>query len=171
MPRHPRHPWKGAFISLLFTLVVTLWLGGTLSACGSALRPGVADQGTPTPPVGTATPPVGTATPPVGTAQGTLHGTVVTGPTCPVERAEDPCPPKPVPGREVKIASPAGRVVATVTTDGQGHFQVVLAPGNYTVFVVGTAQALGSGRAATVQATVRAGQTTSVTIALDTGIR
>ena len=167
MPRHPRHPWKGAFISLLFTLVVTLWLGGTLSACGSALRPGVADQGN----QGTPTPLVGTATPPVAIAQGTLHGTVVAGPTCPVERAEDPCPPKPVPGREVKIASPAGRVVATVTTDGQGHFQVVLAPGNYTVFVVGTAQALGSGRAGLVQATVRAGQTTAVTIALDTGIR
>jgi Carboxypeptidase regulatory-like domain len=153
MPRHPRHPWKGSFIGLL----LTLWLGGTLSACGSALRPGAAGQGTPTPPV--------------GIAQGMLHGTVVAGPTCPVERAEDPCPPKPVPGREVKITSPAGKVVAMVTTDGQGHFQVVLAPGNYTVFVVGTAQALGSGRAATVQATVRAGLTTAVTIALDTGIR
>jgi hypothetical protein len=164
MPRHPRHLWKGAFISLLFTLVLTLWLGGTLSACGSALRPGVADQG---PPASLE----GTSAPAVGTAQGTLHGTVVTGPTCPVERAEDPCPPKPVPGREVKIASPAGRVVATVTTDGQGHFQVVLAPGNYIVFVVGTAQALGSGRAATVQATVRARQTTAVTISLDSGIR
>jgi Carboxypeptidase regulatory-like domain len=164
MPRHPRHPRKGAFISLLFTLVLTLWLGGTLSACGSALRPGAADQSTPTPPAGT-------ATPPVGTAQGTLHGTVVAGPTCPVERAEDPCPPKPVPGREVEITSPAGEVVATVTTDGQGHFQVVLAPGTYTVFVVGTAGALGSGRAGRVQATVRAGQTTAVTIALDTGIR
>ena len=164
MPRHPRHPWKGAFISLLFTLVVTLWLGGTLSACGSALRPGVADQGAPASLEGT-------PAPAVAIARGTLHGTVVAGPTCPVERAEDPCPPKPVPGREVKIASQAGKVVATVTTDGQGHFQVVLAPGNYTVFVVGTAQALGSGRAATVQATVRARQTTSVTIALDTGIR
>src|SRR5258706_12471624 len=87
MPRHPRYPRKGAFISLLFTLFLTLWLGGTLSACGSALRPGAADQGTPASPV--------------GTAQGTLHGTVVAGPTCPVERAEDPCPPKPVPGREV----------------------------------------------------------------------
>jgi hypothetical protein len=164
MPRHPRHPRKGTFISLLCTLALTLWLGGTLSACGAALRPGAVDQGTPASLVGT-------ATPPVGTSQGTLHGTVVAGPTCPVERAEDPCPPKPVPGREVEIASPAGKVVATVTTDGQGHFQVVLAPGNYSVFVVGTAQALGSGRAATVQATVRAGQTTAVTIALDTGIR
>ncbi len=171
MPRHPRHPRKGAFISLLLTLFLTLWLGGTLSACGSALRPGAADQGTPASPVGTATSPVGTATSPVGTAQGTLHGTVVAGPTCPVERAEDPCPPKPVPGREVVITSPAGKVVATVTTDGQGHFQAVLAPGNYTVFVVGTAGALGSGRAGRVQATVHAGQTTSVTIALDTGIR
>jgi len=149
---------------LLFRLFLTLWLGGTLSACGSALRPGVADQGAPASLEGT-------PAPAVGTAQGTLHGTVVAGPTCPVERAEDPCPPKPVPGRAVVIASPAGKVVATVTTDGQGHFQVLLAPGNYTVFVVGTAQALGSGRAATVQATVRAGQTTAVTITLDTGIR
>jgi hypothetical protein len=71
----------------------------------------------------------------------------------------------------VVIASPAGKVVATVTTDGQGHFQVVLAPGTYTVFVMGTAGALGSGREGLVQATVRAGQTTAVTIALDTGIR
>src|SRR5260221_8395505 len=101
MPRHLRHPRKSAFISLLFTLVVTLWLGGTLSACGSALRPGTVDQGTPTPPVGT-------ATPPVGTAQGTLHGTVVAGPTCPVEPAEGPWPPKPVPARGVAIAPPDG---------------------------------------------------------------
>ncbi len=125
MPRHPCHPRKGAFSGLLRTLFLMLWLGGTLAACGSALRPGAADQGN----QGTPTPLVGTATPPVAIAQGTLHGTVVAGPTCPVERAEDPCPPKPVPGRAVVIASPAGKVVATVTTDGQGHFQVLLAPG------------------------------------------
>ncbi len=171
MPRHPRHPRKSAFSGLLLLLVLSLWLGGTLSACGSVLRPGAADQGTPASLANTPALLVGTATPPVGIAQGTLHGTVVAGPTCPVERAEDPCPPKPVPGREVEIASPAGKVVATETTDGQGHFQVVLAPGNYTVFVVGTTKALGSGRSATAQATVRAGLTTSVTLVLDTGIR
>src|SRR5258708_10164547 len=60
MPRHPRHPRKGAFISLLFTLVLTLWLGGTLSAFGSARRPRGDDHRTAASLLGTGTPPVGT---------------------------------------------------------------------------------------------------------------
>src|SRR5260370_21742296 len=70
MPRHLRHPRKSAFISLLFTLVVTLWLGGTLSACGSPLPPRPVDQGTPASPAAT-------ATPPGATAHGPLHSTVL----------------------------------------------------------------------------------------------
>ena len=79
----------------------------------------------------------GTTTPGTGTSgtQGTLAGDVVAGPTCPVERAEDPCPPKAVPNREVEILGANNAVVATAMTDSKGHFSVALAPGSYTVSV------------------------------------
>src|SRR5260221_11112258 len=73
MPRHPRHPRKSAFSGLLLLLVLSLWLGGTLSACGSVLRPGAADQGTPASPANTPGLLLGARTPPVRIAQATLH--------------------------------------------------------------------------------------------------
>ena len=61
----------------------------------------------------------GTTTPGAGMSgtQGTLAGDVVAGPTCPVERAEDPCPPKAVPNREVEILGANNAVVTTAMTD------------------------------------------------------
>jgi hypothetical protein len=63
----------------------------------------------------------GTSTPGAGASgtQGTLAGDVVAGPTCPVERAEDPCQPKAVPNREVQILGANSAVVATAMTDGK----------------------------------------------------
>src|SRR5262249_34067750 len=103
------HPWTHYLMSLLLILCI----GCTIAACGSTVVPG-------------------------GANQGTLSGDVVAGPTCPVASSEHPCPPKPVPGKEVVIASPTGQKVATATTDAQGHFEVVLTPGDYTVSVAGS---------------------------------
>jgi hypothetical protein len=103
--------------------------------------------------------------------EGTLMGTVVAGPTCPVERAENPCPPKPVPNREVRIETTGGTLAATVTTDGQGRFTVALAPGSYVVRVTMAPGLIGMRQTQVPRVQIVAGQTVHVQIELDTGIR
>lgn len=115
----------------------------------------------------------GTSTPGAGMSgtQGTLAGDVVAGPTCPSERAEDPCPPKAVPNREVQIVGANSAVVATAMTDSKGHFSVALAPGAYTVTVPMKQGQIGMRQTSDVKANVTTGQVTTVKIMLDTGIR
>ena len=106
-----------------------------------------------------------------GAGQGTLVGDVSAGPTCPVQSTDHPCPPKPVPNARVTIETPSGSaVVATATTDAQGHFSVSLTPGDYRVRIEpGNGSLPRQDQPQSV--TIRAGQTTSVKIELDTGIR
>ena len=113
----------------------------------------------------------GTGTPGMSGTQGMLAGDVVAGPTCPVERAEDPCPPQAVPNREVQILGANNSVVAKVTTDGKGRFTVALAPGTYTVTVPIQQGQIGMRQVSDVKVTITAGQTATVKIELDTGIR
>jgi hypothetical protein len=103
--------------------------------------------------------------------QGTLFGTVIASPTCPVERASDPCAPKRVAHRAVRIETPSGALVTTVTTDGQGQFSATLVPGTYVVRVTIVPGQLGMRQITPGRVTVVAGQTTSLTLTLDTGIR
>jgi hypothetical protein len=103
--------------------------------------------------------------------QGTLAGDVVASPTCPVQQAENPCPPKPVADRQVMIETPSGAVAAKAMTDAQGHFRVTLAPGAYTVKVAIVPGLVGMRQDTPANVTVVDGRTTSVTITLDTGIR
>ena len=116
---------------------------------------------------------LGTSTPgaEASSTQGTLAGNVVAGPTCPVERAEDPCPPKAVPNRAVEILGTNGAVVTTATTDSKGHFSVALTPGTYTVTVPIQQGQIGMRQESNITASVIAGQVTTVKIMLDTGIR
>jgi hypothetical protein len=110
---------------------------------------------------------VGTSTGP----QGTVQGKVVASPACPVERADQPCQPTPVPGRSVSITTPGGTVAATVTTDAQGQFAATLAPGAYVVKVAIITGKPGLRQLTPGDVTVVAGKTTLITITLDTGIR
>jgi hypothetical protein len=102
--------------------------------------------------------------------QGTLSGTVVAGPTCPVERADQPCPPRPVPNRQVMIETASGTVVTRATTDQNGHFLVTLAPGTYEVRVPPGTSPFPIQRERQA-VTIVAGQTVQIQIELDTGIR
>lgn len=115
--------------------------------------------------------------------QGVISGVVKAGPTCGVEPAGSPaaCAPKPVPGRVVNIIAatstatpqqtPTGPIVASATTDAQGHFSVSVPPGDYLVVVASSGSGFSMRQINTVQVTVAAGQTVDVTIELDTGIR
>jgi hypothetical protein len=107
---------------------------------------------------------------PAPAATGILIGKVVAGPTCPVQTAEQPCPPRPVPNRLVLIETPGGTIVMRVTTDQQGQFRVTLAPGTYRVLVPQDGNVFPIQRTPQ-QATVVAGQSMTVLVELDTGIR
>jgi hypothetical protein len=104
-------------------------------------------------------------------ALGTIAGEVVAGPTCPVATVENPCPPKPVPDRKVLLLTPGGVLVTTTMTDANGRFAVRLAPGSYTVHVEAGPGMLGLDQVTPGNVTVHAGQTTTMQIELDTGIR
>lgn len=66
------------------------------------------------------------------TGTGTVSGTVLAGPTCPVERPDDPtCLPVAVAGRVDFVQN--DEVVASQVIDTTGHYRLNLAPGSYTV--------------------------------------
>ncbi|HEV2239014.1 MAG TPA: carboxypeptidase-like regulatory domain-containing protein [Ktedonobacterales bacterium] len=104
-------------------------------------------------------------------APGTLTGDVVAGPTCPVEQINNPCPPKIITNREVKILTTGGQVATTTTTDAQGHFSVSLAPGAYVVQVTIVAGQPGMRQTTPGDVTVASGKPSYIKIELDTGIR
>jgi hypothetical protein len=109
-----------------------------------------------------------TTTTPAPAPAGTgAYGYVTAGPTCPVERAGQPCPPAPVTAH-VQAQDPSGRTVAATDTDSHGRYQLVLPPGPYTLTAT-----TGSTypRCPPVQVTVRAGTATRADISCDTGIR
>ena len=69
-----------------------------------------------------------------------IIGSVLLGPQCPVEVAEEPCDDKPAAGVTVILSEPlpgeayaAGPEVARTTTDAAGHFLVEVAAGDYVV--------------------------------------
>ena len=71
---------------------------------------------------------------PVASPTGGISGIALAGPTCPVERPDDPaCAPRPVAGATILIRDAAGADIATVVTDAAGRFAVALPPGIYTV--------------------------------------
>jgi hypothetical protein len=108
---------------------------------------------------------VGTSSSTASTA--TLTGYVTAGPTCPVERADHPCPPTPV-AATVQAQSASGRVVASAHTDRNGRYLLRLRVGSYTVVAL-TAKMLP--RCSPVKVTVWANRTTRAIISCDTGIR
>jgi hypothetical protein len=102
---------------------------------------------------------------------GTLVVHVEASPTCPVERVDHPCPPLLIAHRRVTIETPSGAAAATATTNAQGQFSVSLAPGAYVVRVAIVAGMPGLRQVTPGQVAVVAGETTAITIELDTGIR
>jgi hypothetical protein len=104
---------------------------------------------------------------------GTLEIEVVAGPVCPVEQdPPDPnCEPRAVDGARILVQPGDGRdiVVGEATTDADGHATIELSPGDYIVIGVGVEGLMGLPEPATV--TVESGESVTVTLAYDTGIR
>ena len=106
------------------------------------------------------------ASAPAGTG---IQGVVESGPTCPVERINSPCPPHPL-AATIVVRDAGGHEVARTHSGADGHFKLEVAPGTYTV--VGLT--IGSRmlpRPIPTTATVTAGSYTTVTVEYDSGIR
>jgi len=96
-----------------------------------------------------------------------LYGTVTAGPTCPVERPDHPCPPRPV-AATIEVRRPDGTTAAATRSDAAGAFRIAVAPGSYTVIVV-TGGVLP--RCPRTPVNVSPSASTKVDISCDTGIR
>jgi hypothetical protein len=97
-----------------------------------------------------------------------ISGSVMAGPTCPVERVGQPCPPAPVHGRVVaKGADEVQAADATIQADG--HYAFTIPPGRYTFSVKVTGGIFP--RCPTQSVTVRPGAPARVDINCDSGIR
>jgi hypothetical protein len=100
---------------------------------------------------------------------GSVHGTVVRGPTCPVESVQSPCPDDPVDGVEIQ-AIRGDTVLATAVSGPDGAFTMDLDPGSYLLQAV--IEPGGPGMSARPsRVTVREGAVSEVTVLVDTGIR
>jgi hypothetical protein len=98
-----------------------------------------------------------------------IRGTVLLGPTCPVETVESPCPDRPLGDVEIRVLR-GGDVVATVRSDGEGRFAVALDPGRYEVQAV--VEEGGPGMSAKpVDVLVKNGVFNEVNVPVDSGIR
>lgn len=111
--------------------------------------------------------PGGTASPTAPSSG--IEGRTVAGPTCPVERAESPCPPKVVPGATVVAIDRATGRSWRAASDAEGTFRLALAPGTYLVHGEWTSAPSKVTQPLTVQ--VRPGEFTPVVVGFDTGIR
>jgi hypothetical protein len=98
-----------------------------------------------------------------------IRGTVLLGPTCPVETLESPCPDRPLADVEIRVLRRSD-VVATVRSDGEGRFAVALDPGRYEVQAV--VEEGGPGMSAKpVDVVVTKGVFNDVNVPVDSGIR
>ncbi|MDH4075884.1 MAG: carboxypeptidase-like regulatory domain-containing protein [Acidimicrobiia bacterium] len=124
-----------------------------------------------TPPSTSSTPstsPVNTATTGGGAAGQRLAGTVTASPTCPVERADQPCAPRPVANAHIEAFDRSEHLVTSIDTDDEGRFALTLAPGRY-VLTASSGAVFPSCPPLTVD--VPTSGTARADIACDTGIR
>ena len=101
-----------------------------------------------------------------------IKGTVLLGPTCPVESspgANDPVPCVTSYAATLVVLDDEGVKVATITTGDDGKFQVDLAPGDYVVTPENGTDTYPIAQPQSV--TVASGVYTDIEVNYDTGIR
>jgi hypothetical protein len=98
-----------------------------------------------------------------------IQGLVQSGPTCPVERINSPCPPHPL-AATVVVRNGAGAEVTRFNSGADGRFKVDLQPGTYSL----TGLTIGSSplpRPIPTSVTVTQGTYAAVNVEYDSGIR
>jgi hypothetical protein len=96
-----------------------------------------------------------------------IEGQVLIGPMCPVAQQGQSCPDQPYQA-SLTVNSPSGGVIMAFQTDGQGHFRIPLAPGEY---ILHPGSPNGLPFAADQMIAVGTGQYTQVIVNYDSGIR
>jgi Carboxypeptidase regulatory-like domain len=100
---------------------------------------------------------------------GTIRGSVLLAPTCPMETTESPCPGRPLAGVPVRVADADGNVRASTVSDDDGAFTVDVAPGSYLLTVSIEEDPARSVKP--VRVVVRAGEVVHADVVVDSGIR
>lgn len=114
-----------------------------------------------------------TSTTPAPHGSGQVAGTALFGPVCPVEHIPpDPaCAPRPGAVR-VTLVRANGSVAASGDAGADGRFNITVAPGTYTVQAATAQPTPGRGCSASpATVMVKPGQTSTVAVSCDTGIR
>lgn len=96
-----------------------------------------------------------------------IEGQVLIGQTCPAAQLGQGCPAQPYPAT-LTVNSPNGGMIIQFQTDGQGHFRVPLAPGEY---ILHPESPNGLPFAADQMINVGTGQYTQITVNYDNGVR
>lgn len=100
---------------------------------------------------------------------GTIRGSVLVAPKCPVQSIEDPCPGRPLSGIEVRAVGPNGTVRATAMSRSDGQFAMSVAPGSYTLTATLEDEPGRFVKPMPVQ--VSAGEVVRADVVVDSGIR
>ncbi|MHB8397996.1 MAG: hypothetical protein ACYDCI_03585 [Candidatus Limnocylindrales bacterium] len=99
-------------------------------------------------------------------------GTVLAGPTCPVQRPGDSaCADRPVAGAVLDVTTVGGAEVARVTSDGAGGFQVTLPVGAYVLVPQPVPGLLGTAPPVAFTVSASGSSPASLDVSYDTGIR
>jgi len=105
-------------------------------------------------------------------ATGTLEGRVTIGPISPVQREGEVTvvPPEVYATRKVMVYDKIGKnLIKQVDIDGKGHYQVELKPATYTIDI--NRIGIDSSGEVPRQIEIKAGETVTLNIDIDTGIR
>jgi hypothetical protein len=106
------------------------------------------------------------STPPPGTG---IQGVVQSGPACPVEQINSPCPPHPL-AATVVVRDANGHEVARTHSGSDGRFKIDVAPGTYTIVGLNIGSSMLP-RPIPTTVTVTSGTYATVNVEYDSGIR
>jgi len=145
--------------------------GASAPATARSVGTGTASPGT-VGPTGSGAPvatPIQPPNVPPGSGTG-IAGVVVVVGGCPVERAEPPCPERPLSVRLIITDAATNATVASVTSDADGIFRVAVAPGRYVIRSATPTGPLVS-RGVPVSVDVQANRYASVKVQFRSGIQ
>jgi len=100
---------------------------------------------------------------------GTIRGSVLLAPTCPVETIESPCPGRPLAGVPVRVVDADGDVRASAVSDDDGAFTVDVAPGRY--LLTASIEEDRARSVKPVRVVVGGGEVKHADVVVDSGIR
>jgi Carboxypeptidase regulatory-like domain len=97
-----------------------------------------------------------------------IQGKVLLGPMCPVQRADSPCPDRPIEA-DIKVTGSDGKTVANGHSGADGAFRISLKPGSYSVMADRPGSGFAVGKPVSVDVPV--GTYVHVNLVVDSGIR